>query len=121
MPIILMKTTLFYLGCLCCYTLQVEFGIHAVMAATTVALIGSFINFPKKYRSRNFPAVIYSGTFAGMCSPAILRGHSDVIVLSLIGTVLYLLALPYAKNFGGKLGTVAFVSSVIFVVLRKFV
>lgn len=109
----------FYLGCLMCYTLQVEAGLTPVISAALTGLFGSFIHFPRFYERKGLQALIYAGAFAGMCSREILSNHTDVITLSSIGAAIYLLSRPFGNGFGGRLGTIAFVASLLFFFLRQ--
>jgi hypothetical protein len=119
MQLFLTKTLLFYLGCLACYVLQREIHLTAVTAAALTGLVGSFLNFPKFYETKSLHSVIYAGAFAGMCSPEILTSHTDIALLSIIGGALYLTTRSYAQGFGGKLGLVSFISSLLFLALRQ--
>ncbi|MCK5731887.1 MAG: hypothetical protein KAH13_02640, partial [Tenericutes bacterium] len=55
---------------------------------------------------------VYCGSFAGMVSVA-LFGFAEVLVLALICAFIYNLTKPLFKGYGGKLGTIAFMSSLI--------
>lgn len=116
----LSKSIVFYLGCLICYTLQVEGHYSAVFSAAFVGFIGSFLHFPKLYEKKGLHAAIYAGAFAGMGSTEILTSHWDILIVSLIGTFFYVISRPIAFGFGGKMGTISFVSSFCFYVIRKF-
>ena len=108
------KFIAFFGGCFVCCMLQKEFGFSAVVASAATGFVGTFLHFPRFYEKNGLHSAIYAGTFAGMCSPQLLENHYQVCFISLIGSALYLLSLPYVKGIGGKLGTISFISSLIF-------
>jgi uncharacterized membrane protein YeaQ/YmgE (transglycosylase-associated protein family) len=101
----LKKFAAFYGGCLACYLLQRNAHLSAVAASALAGLLGTLIPSP------GIQGAIYAGSFAGMCSQEILGGHLQVFFLSAVGAAVYLWAKPRFTGFGGKLGAVAFVSS----------
>lgn len=116
----LTKSIAFYLGCLSCYSLQVEGHLSSVAAAALTGFVGSFLHFPKFFEKKNLHAAIYAGAFAGMCSRTILANHNDIMIISLIGAFLFVVSRSLGNGFGGRLGTIAFVASIVFSVLRSF-
>jgi hypothetical protein len=102
----LKKFAAFYAGCLSCYLLQRNAHLSAVLASALVGVVGTLIP------SAGIQAAIYSGSFAGMCSQELLNGQMQVLFLAALGAALYLFAKPHFTGLGGKLGAVAFVSSV---------
>ncbi len=92
-------------GVLATYCLVHFLGFNVVMASSLLGIIGYI--FLRKYE-----VPIYCGSFAGMVSVA-LFDLSEVLVLSLICSVIYILTKPLFVGYGGKLGTVAFMSSLI--------
>ncbi len=114
MKLFLLKFIVFYFGCLSCYLLQVHFLLHPVVATATVGFLGSFLHFPRLYEKKGLHAAIYAGCFAGMCSRSVIEGPEQVVMISFIGALLYVLCKPYANGFGGKLGLISFVSSLLF-------
>lgn len=114
-----LKFIAFFGGCLVCYLLQEEVGIAPAMASALTGLVGSFLHFPKVYEKKGLHAAIYSGSFAGMCSQEILQHPLHLLLLSLIGTGVYLLLKPKFLGFGGKLGTVSFLASMFTLMARS--
>ena len=100
----------FYLACLSCWLLQTSIGMSPVLSAALVGFLGSFVSV--------FASVIYAGAFAGMCSHEYLSGHFHIVFISLAGSVIYILSKPYLNGFGGKLGVIAFLSSLLLVLTR---
>jgi hypothetical protein len=114
----LRKFAAFYLGCLSCFLLQTEARLSAVISSALVGLVATFIPFPKRFDGKSMQGAIYAGTFAGMCSQDILSGHPYILIISLIGALIYVLTKPHLNGFGGKLGAVAFVSSLVLLLIR---
>ncbi|WP_421970676.1 hypothetical protein [Pseudoalteromonas sp. SSDWG2] len=97
--------------------LHSQFSVPVVLAACIPAFIGTLLPFDEKYEAHP-QAAIYAGTFAGMCSAHLITGYWQLVVLSLIGTILYALSMNLFKGFGGKLGGVAFVSVALLMLTR---
>lgn len=112
------KFIAFFGGCFVCYLLQKELGLSAVAASASTGFIGSFLHFPRYYEKNGLHAAIYAGTFAGMCSFSILESPVHIMAVSLIGAGLYLISRPYAVGIGGKLGTISFISGLIFLLSK---
>jgi len=118
MKLFIVKFLAFYLACLACTTLQSSFGLSPILSAAFVGFIGTFYHFSSWIEKKGIHAIIYAGSFAGMCSPEYLSGHEQMVFISLVGSSLYLISKPYLNGFGGKLGTIAFVSSLLLVLSR---
>jgi hypothetical protein len=103
---------LFYAGCVSCFLLQRQVHLSAVVASAAVGLLGSLV--PEVEAQ----ALIYSGSFAGMCSEEILSSHLQVLFLSLVGGAIFIVAKPHFKGMGGKMGAIAFVSSLFLLALK---
>lgn len=108
------KFLAFYLGCLGCHLLQTKAGTSPVAASAAVGLAATFV--PVR---RGLQAAVYAGTFAGMCSHEIIAGHRHILIISLIGAVLYVLFKERFNGIGGKLGAIAFVSSLLLILVRS--
>lgn len=112
------KFAAFYLGCLFCYLLQAEAHLSAVTSSALVGLIATFIPMPARLNRKSIQAAVYTGTFAGMCSQEILSGHPHILIISLIGGMVFVAAKPHFNGIGGKMGAMAFVSSLLFMLIR---
>lgn len=99
------KFCAFFLGCFSTFFIATNFDLSAVIVSAAVGLLSTFIPIDKKYHT-----VIYSGSFAGMCSQSILTSYNQIFILSFIGAILYLSLASHFKGLGGKLGTIAFLS-----------
>ena len=114
-----LKFCAFFIACYSCSLLQTHFHFSAVMAAATVGFVGSFYPFSRWVEKQGIHAVMYAGAFAGMCSPEYLSAPAYVMIVSFFGATLYLLTRSHLHGFGGKLGTIAFVSTLFLVALRS--
>lgn len=92
-------------GVLVTFALVYLTGISAVIASATTGMLGFLLL--KKYE-----VAIYCGSFAGMVSTTLFSG-AEVAVLAIICGLVYLLTKPLFSGYGGKLGTVAFLSSLL--------
>ena len=117
--IFIIKFSAFFIACYCCSLLQTQFAFSAVLATATVGFVGSFYHFSRWVEKQGIHAVIYSGAFAGMCSPKYLSSPQYVALVSVIGAAIYLFTKPHLRGFGGKLGAIAFVSTLLLVALRS--
>lgn len=117
MQIYVIKFLAFYIGCMTCATLQTEVGLNPVLSSALVGFLGTFFKFPKA-NIHGIHSAIYAGSFAGMCSVEILQGPQHIIGVSVLGSILYVWAQPHFSGYGGRLGTIAFISST-FIFLSK--
>ncbi|MGM0477710.1 MAG: hypothetical protein ACQERC_00685 [Bacteroidota bacterium] len=98
-------------GALGAFQLQ-KAGVSAVVASCIIGLLGALIG--RLMQSDDLSMVIFAGSFVGMT--AISLTTIPIILLAGISCgILYLIAAPIFVGYGGKLGTIAFISvSVIF-------
>ncbi|MCK4551633.1 MAG: hypothetical protein KAU02_01855 [Tenericutes bacterium] len=92
-------------GVFATYSISHFFGVSVVIGSSVIGLLGHF--FARKYE-----VAIYCGSFAGMVS-IVIFGFLEVLVLALTCAFIYILTKPLLKGYGGKLGTIAFMSSLI--------
>jgi hypothetical protein len=92
------------IGVLIPYYMSAYLNIHVVIGSAFVGLLFHFIY--KKYEVE-----VYCGSFAGMIS-FLLIGPFEILLVALITGIIYVLAKPVWKGFGGKLGTIAFVGTI---------
>ncbi len=93
------------IGVLATFAIVFLTGISAVIASAAIGLLGFLL--VKKYQ-----VAIYCGSFAGMVSTTLFSIH-EVVLLALVCGLVYLLTKPLFSGLGGKLGTVAFISSLL--------
>jgi hypothetical protein len=95
-------------GALLTFFLQ-KMGLSVVVSSSLVgltgALIAHFAGVP------HLAAVIFAGSFAGMTGTSV-GSYPLIILAGLLVGVFYLISLKIFAGFGGRLGTIAFVSSV---------
>lgn len=91
------------------YYLSIEMKLGAIIAASLIGFLASFIpSFIKSPLSKSAPAAIYCGSFVGMCSPMIAPNYTFVALASLFSGGVFLLVKNDLNGIGGKLGTIAF-------------
>ena len=95
--------------------LQQKLGVTAVVASATVGLIGAAIGSLSS--DSYLPAAIFAGSFAGMTAISVAPLGATALAGAGAGVLLALLtAYNVFPGYGGRLGTVAFISTC--VVLR---
>ncbi len=95
-----------FFGALISYTLSVNVGLGAVVAAGLVAIIAALV-LP------DYGAPIYSGAFVGMASQKLLATHGELAIAGVVAGIVYVLTVGVFGGFGGKLGTIAFTGCVV--------
>jgi hypothetical protein len=105
-------------GCFSCFSLQKYLNIPSFYASALVGLIGSFLPNSRFYDSKRLIACIYCGSFASMCSLTLFTSSADIFILCSITGCYFLLLGNYFRGFGGKLGTIGFLSSLSFVIFK---
>jgi hypothetical protein len=103
----------FFLGCLLTYILHQQVELPVVIASAAVGFVGSLLPWHK------LRSTIYAGSFAGMCSAYYLTNYWEIGLLGLIGMLLFYLTEKHVVGFGGKLGTIAFISVGVLTLLRS--
>lgn len=98
--------------------LQTLFLVPAFVASASVGFAASFMPKRKSYDADQLTACVYSGSFAAMCGLSYFSKWQDVFLLCVLVSLSFLLLKPYFRGFGGKLGSIAFVASMIFVGLK---
>lgn len=93
-------------GAVIAYVLSIDVGLGAVTASALVGLVSALI-LPAQ------AVPIYCGSFVGMTSARLLISHGELAVAGTVAAGLYVLTACAYPGFGGKLGTIAFVGSVI--------
>ncbi len=88
------------------FVLNHTVGAGAVIASAVVGLAGGML-FPK------YGAAIYCGSFVGMSAKAILPDASALLLASSVAGVVFVMSENTLNGIGGKLGTIAFIGSVV--------
>ncbi len=119
MALFFTKAVLLLMRCICCLSLKSGLDLGPVSAAAVTGLLGSFLQLPRLMERDQLHAVIYTGAFIGMGSSEVLRGPTDAAGISLIGAGVFLFLRPIGVGIGGKMGTIAFISSLLFFFFRR--
>lgn len=103
-------------GAIATFLLQ-KYGFPSVVAACLVgligALIGHFLEFPQ------LPFVILMGTFVGM-THATMSSFPFILIAGISSGFLYSVSTHVFAGFGGRLGVVAFICTVLCFYLLDF-
>lgn len=89
-----------------------------MISAAFVGLLGTFIPESKRIAQAHVHATIYSGAFVAMGSRIVDAGPWQIVVVSVVGSSLYFFLRPHFNGIGGRLGLIAFISSLLSVALR---
>jgi len=91
-------------GTLIPYYMSMLFDIHVVIGSAFVGILFHFA-------LRKYEIEAYCGSFAGMISILVV-GPFEILLVALLTGIVFVLAKPVWKGFGGKLGTIGFVGTV---------
>lgn len=97
------------LGLLTCFYLNALYGLSVILiSCVTTLLIDFSLNDQKRITSP-----FYCGSFAGMISSSLLKDDLHLLALGICSVVVYQISKKFFIGFGGKLGSIAFVSSML--------
>lgn len=103
----------FIIGSLGTYFINEKYKIGVVVASSLLGLTFGLI-LPNMFSNGSSLAVaLFCGTFIGMSTTSKLSTRVSVIIASVIGTIIFLYTAPYFAGLGGKLGLIAFGSSIV--------
>jgi len=88
------------------YGMSHDLGLGPVISASVIALLAHMIA-PK------YSVAAYCGSFVGMTSNLLLYNYQEVALASFIAGIVFFLTSDVFNGFGGKLGTIALLSTVI--------
>jgi hypothetical protein len=94
-----------FFGILLTYVMSLQLDLSAVIASSFIGLVG-YILFKK------YSVAIYAGSFAGMVS-SYLFDYYQVIAIAFLMGILFVFFQKSFKGLGGKLGTTAFISTIL--------
>ncbi|WP_413294622.1 hypothetical protein ACLSU7_05860 [Bdellovibrio sp. HCB185ZH] len=117
----LLKFFTFLLGCMSCFYFQAQLGMTPVMGAALTGLLGTFIPETKRIEKTHVHANIYMGAFVAMGSKITDQGFWQIFFVSAIGSLIYFVMSRYFKGMGGRLGLIAFISSLLGLALKVMV
>ena len=93
------------------YLLSRHFSV--VFASSTVGIVFGLI-FYKKF---DYSAVAFASSFAGMTKLSLINSASWFVVVPFVICTLYYISKNTLVGFGGKLGTIAYISVIVFVLM----
>lgn len=106
------------IGCYFCYSLQDFMGVTNFVASALTGFAGSLLPHSHWYNQKKVAAALYCGSFAAMTDLFFLESFPYIFMLSSLAGLFYIALSPYARGFGGKLGTIGFVAALTFLGLR---
>ena len=101
-----------------CFFLQSHFSFSSVLAAASIGFLGTFVPKNPRIDHLHIQATVYTGTFVAMGSRIDQTSLWQLLLVSAIGTTLYFILDRYLKGLGGKLGAIAFISTLLSLLLR---
>ncbi|WP_347358588.1 hypothetical protein [Bdellovibrio sp.] len=60
----------------------------------------------------------HTGAFVAMGSKTVDAGAAQILLVSLMGSTIYVVISPYFKGLGGRMGLIAFISSLLGIAMR---
>ena len=115
----ILKFACFLSGCWLCFVLQSHFHFSSVLAAAFIGFAGTFLPETRRIDHWHVQATIYTGAFVAMGSKLNQTEHWQLLMVSAIGTTLYFILDRHFKGLGGKLGLIAFISTLLSLLLRN--
>jgi len=95
----------------------IDFGLHGIIASSLVGFIGSFSNLIDHKNKFHLSPLIYCASFAAIGLS--LSSMTSIIILTLIIPNLFTLSQKRFLGFGGKLGSIAYISGLIVFFISK--
>lgn len=102
----------FIIGALGTYFINEHYKIGVVIASSLLGLTSGLILPNVLSNGSSLAVALFCGTFIGMSAAKKLSTRVSVVVASIIGTIIFLYTAPYFAGLGGKLGLIAFGSSI---------
>lgn len=101
-----------FVASLVTYALSVELGLGPLVASALVGLLAALV-------AGRFAPAIYCGSFVGMACPLAYSGYPCLALSGAVAGLLYAASGAAFVGYGGKLGTVAFVGSLVSAYIRS--
>lgn len=102
----------FIIGSLGTYFLNSLHKLSAVMDSSLLGLVFGLILPNVLPNGQSLAVALFCGTFIGMSTTSKLSSKISVLIASIIGTIIFLYIAPYFAGLGGKLGLIAFGSTI---------
>ena len=93
-------------------------GFSAVTSSALVGLVATFVPMPARLNEKAFKPRCTRALLRECARTEILSGHPHIFIISLIGGMVFVAAKPHFNGIGGKMGAMAFVSSLLFMLVR---
>ncbi|MGK0367338.1 MAG: hypothetical protein ACI9QD_000472 [Thermoproteota archaeon] len=97
----------FSLGHLGTFHLSHVFSVHAIITSCLITLTVGLL----RKASKETQSLIYCGTFSGMSASSHFVHWYQHLVACLLGGIIFYLLRNRLKGFGGKFGSIAFISA----------
>lgn len=94
------------IGAVITYFISIELGHGGVIASAIVGMT-TVIIFPQ------FAVAAYCGSFVGMASTIVFASYEELLLAGVLAAVIFVIAKPACRGFGGKLGTIAFAGTLL--------
>lgn len=107
---LLYSVGLFFLGSFLTMEISHGLSISNIPVGCAIALAAGFLPGMKSVSNTDIQALVYSGCFAGMCSKEIAPHALSLLIVSIFGALIYTYSKNHFHGYGGKLGTIAFLS-----------
>ena len=116
---LLLEGVAILLGCGACAWLVQQHAVSPTLASASLLLLSSFIPLRSSKNPSSIRAAFGMGTFIGMDSSQIVAGPAALVLLVLLGLCLTILARPYFRGVGGRMGALAFITTALYVFLSE--
>ena len=105
-------TLIYFIGTLTTIFLHNHIRFSMVISVVVVGFIGSILgSFFHAYTNKHTESLIFSGALAAMAGNSFSLSFSFFSFTSLIATIIYFNSLHFFSEMGGRLGTIAFLST----------
>ena len=109
------------LGCCLCFSIQQLLGFPAYLASALTGLLFSFTPKLQFYDKKRLIAAAYAGSFSSMASAYFLETAQELGVVCLLTSASFFFFSHLFRGFGGKLGSISFISFLIFAFISKVI
>ena len=98
----------------CTFMLNQRWNIHIVASAGMVGLTSVvLLSVSGSAHFHMLTAAVFCASFAGMCNRNRLRGPGMYVLVGLLSGLLFMATIPVFHQYGGKLGTIAFIAALV--------
>ena len=108
-------------GCWFCFYLQSKWHLSSVLASALIGFLATLIPRNPRLDQAHVQATVYTGTFVAMGSQINQAWGWQLLLVSAVGTSIYFIVDKHLKGLGGKMGAIAFISTLLSLILRSLV